>query len=116
MTRNLDHNERVWDQLAQHGAPLSCKQDPTGKPTEASLAETMILASQDLKAHPNQDDKARKIEALEALVLALSLHYPSYYNGLIQRSKQITSWLPQDITGRHIKLKRIASAILATYL
>ncbi len=116
-TAYLENDESdVWDRFVQYGAPLSTEHTFPDKPSAARLPTILIMVMQDLYSRPHQCDKERKVEALQALLLALWIHYPTFYRSLRQKHAQVKHWLPDEITGRHIKLKRIAAAALATYL
>ena len=105
--------EQVWDALACHGAPLMVLGEETCSPREDSLQQSLISAIDDLENRPQQPAHFRKTQALESLLLALHDHYPAVFQSLPQR---VQSGLPKQVEGRHIKMRRIASARLAVYL
>ncbi len=63
-----------------------------------------------------QEDRERKTEALQALILAVRLHYPSLYRRRLARSPAVRCLATDDPSGRVVKLVRIALAALAEYL
>ena len=105
--------EAIWDRLAAHGAPLGAEQAISAAVTGETLIKTLDDAVRDLNSRPGQSNFKRKQEALEALLLAISFHHRSVFETFPDR---IRFQVPDKISGRHIKLKRIASAYLAKYL
>jgi len=104
-----------WVVLAAHGLPLSALRDVSGvRPTPDSLAEHVRAAALELSANAGTDE--RKRESLAALLLAIRNHFPTYYRRCFGRSPLVGSFLPDDLTGRIIKLYRIARAAVAEYL
>ncbi len=105
--------ERVWDVLAAHGAPLTVMKQGNDVVGEASLIEALLAAVDDLADHPDQTDVDRKNQALASLLLALRDHYPDVFKTL---PAKVRARIPDPVEGRHIKMRRMASARLAVYL
>jgi hypothetical protein len=60
--------------------------------------------------------EGREADAVQALLLALHLHFPSFYRRHLARSRLATRLYPAAPTGRQIRLARIATRRLAEYL
>jgi hypothetical protein len=58
----------------------------------------------------------RKRDALAALILALLIHYPSTYERYLAGVGPVESIVPSDVSGRVVKLYRVAREKLAEYL
>jgi hypothetical protein len=84
-------------------------------PTPDSLAELIRGAALELSRGPSSDGE-RKQESLAALLLAIRNHFPTYFGKRFGRSDLVRSFLPDPLTGRILKLYRIARAAVAEYL
>jgi hypothetical protein len=62
------------------------------------------------------EGKEREREAFESFLLALALDYPETFQTLKTRHRLLERFVPKEFSGRHLKLKRIASSVLCTYL
>ncbi|MBI3555123.1 MAG: hypothetical protein HY074_02520, partial [Deltaproteobacteria bacterium] len=62
------------------------------------------------------EDRERKIEAIQALILALKSHFPSFYRQWFQSCPAVSRYEPTSVSEKLIKLKRQAVASLAKYL
>lgn len=106
-----------WDALAYLGAPLttlSTVQSIT--PQLSTLLGTLREACVELHYSNQVSDRERKLEAVQALLLALEEHFPKIFKKYCSPSTLIMSLKSKTITGKLIKLKRIAVARLAEYL
>lgn len=125
-----------WDLLARYGVPLmeetaltrgTGQSRPQARSQAGSRAqsftaeviEELRLACRELTRQTDGND--RKKEAIQAFLLAIKSHYPTFYADNLAPFRSIHSFLPgiskrAPITGRIIKLRRQALAIIATYL
>lgn len=55
----------------------------------------------------------RELVALQALVMGLRDHFPEVFKKILKQSPEVKNYLPEDITGQIIKLRRIAVQNLA---
>lgn len=105
-----------WDALASLGLPLS-SQGAARQPVRIDdLPELIAQAALELSDETAGAPQQRKRESLQALLLALSSHFPSVYRKWFRRAPLVNALLPATPSGRHIKLARIALARLATQL
>ncbi|MCM0607107.1 MAG: helix-turn-helix domain-containing protein [Xanthomonadaceae bacterium] len=102
-----------WDRFARHTA-LLYEQGTVERAfcTEQTLVSCLIAAGETLAKEKDQ----RKKEALESTLLALELYYPDFYRQLLVESSALKKLCAFSISGRHIKLKRIALERLKDYL
>ena len=105
-----------WDALAALGLPLGRLRSRRPVLSAGSLFAHLVPALVEVSVPEATGDRARKVEALEALLLALRHHYPSLYARRLARSPLVRSLLPAEPSGRVVKLGRIARASLAEYL
>lgn len=107
-----------WDLLAALGLPLNPLRVRHPRRSEDALCSHLERALEEVltRSEAVQDDRERKIEALQALLLAIRLHYPSLYRRRLARSPRVRSLSTDDPSGRVVKLVRIALAALAEYL
>lgn len=106
-----------WDALAAHGAPLAAEGTWRGRRDGASLAAHVRRAALEVdRMAVGSPDRQRKLECLQALLLALKLHFPGTYRRHLGRSPLVASLLADGPSGRVIKLSRLARATLAEYL
>ncbi len=107
-----------WDLLAALGLPLNCFRVRRPRRSEGALCRHLghALTEVATRSAAAQDDRERKVEALQALVLALRLHYPSLYRRRLARSPRVRSLATDDPSGRVVRLARVALATLAEYL
>lgn len=110
-----DSHEAIWDRFAFHGAPLSVLRPVDVTPTQTSLIEAIADAERSLLAKPNQAAFGRKRDAFVALLLAVRLHYPDFFERFVF-PRLHKDWMAQDSDGKVIKLKRICVQTLADYL
>lgn len=109
-----------WGDLIAHGGPLF-SDGKTVRPIGERDSQTIKKALLESCLRLEQDRKdgildPRKKEAVESVLLAYRLHYPSRYARLEKKSPLIRKFGGFKITGRHIKLKRIALEYMKDYL
>jgi hypothetical protein len=98
-----------WDTLAALGLPLRRNNRRRVRRDGNTLVEHLIPAIREVPA------QTRESEAVQALLLALRIHFPSFYQArLAPLLPPATS--PEDPAGRVVKLARIATSALAEYL
>ena len=114
-----------WDALAACGAPLFAsgpgpRRGPVGAAPRASrelLLRSLREACLDLSGpNPADEDRERKVEAVQAVLMALEAHFPSLFARQIRAPVFERFSSPKEPSGRLIKLKRLATARLASYL
>jgi transcriptional regulator with XRE-family HTH domain len=105
-----------WDNLAFLGAPLITLSPAIAVADLKSLLGTLKDACVELRYSDQVPDQERKLEALQALILALEGHFPKIFKKYCSSSTLICGLKPTVITGKLIKLRRIAIARLAEYL
>ena len=98
------------DELVSLGLPLISKKHKQYESSFDMLKKNVLGL---IPVYKTLDNRTQ--EALQSLILALSLHYPQLYKTHFAKSI-VDKWKPQKITGRHIKLYRIAKVRLAEYL
>lgn len=105
-----------WDVLAICGAPLFAKTSKDIKPSSSLLKKQLSLAAKELQTSQTLFNNSRKLDAFIALLLAIKVHFPTFFNkNLLKLSKSYLTYLDHP-TGRIIKLKRQAVSIVCTYL
>lgn len=105
-----------WDALATFGLPLAGRGRSGLRASEESLLGHIHLAVLDLARRATLPDRARKTESLQALLLAIRSHFPSHYNRWFRRSTLVLDLVPDEPSGRLIKLSRLALKRLAEIL
>lgn len=98
-------------ELAMLGIPFGEHQISGNLPQISTIGATVAKICQCLQLEPNE----RMREALEAWLLAVKSEFPRFFKKHLSR-RLILDLLPRVITGRHIKLKRIATENIAKYL
>ena len=115
LTLAVEPEEADWDALAALGLPLAGSATP--RPGDVlSLRRHIRRAALEMSRDPAIADGERKRECLQALLLAIHRHFPSRFRSWFRRSPLIRDLLPDEPTGRMIKLSRIALAPLAEIL
>ena len=118
-----------WDGLALCGAPLMVGEEPEADsrenltvserlhgPTSDLLLRNLRDACLELHEHPGTPDPGRRREAVQALLVAIRLHFPHFFGDYLAGVDLYKPYLAEPITGRVIKLVREAVAALARYL
>lgn len=107
-----------WNIVAMHGAPIFVTDDCNSprncnSPSACTLKKLIPLVVAELRL--NGSKQPREKEAFQALLLSIKSQFPSFFAKHCS-SKNILAFVPKTINGRIIKLKRQATAVLATYL
>jgi transcriptional regulator with XRE-family HTH domain len=117
-----------WDQLAVCGAPLMVHEGAvTGEeshagtrapvpPTAERLLNSIRDACRELRDRPHGEVIERRREAVQALLLALHMHFPTFFREHLAGIELYEEPLSAPITGRTVRLTREAVAALARYL
>ncbi len=97
-----------WDLLAFYGLPITANANRENESRSsdklAQLIQSAIRCS----------EKGRILEALQAFLLAIYEHFPSFYKEKLSAFSEAI--YPKQITGRLIKLKRQVVPVLCEYL
>ncbi|MBI1860440.1 MAG: helix-turn-helix transcriptional regulator [Deltaproteobacteria bacterium] len=101
-----------WDLLAACGVPILSRDKNSGYPSAESLIRQLLLATREL----SDEGETRKKEAIQATLLALRDYFPSFFSKYLSRSPLIQKQIPTDLSGRVIRLRRIAIENLSRYL
>ncbi len=105
-----------WDLLAACGAPLlATKKSNLPAPSSQQLLKALRSACLEMKNHTHGTDP-RKLEIIQALLLAIRSYYPSFYRLNIHPSPLFLGFFPKKLTGRIIQLKRQSAARLSAFL
>jgi transcriptional regulator with XRE-family HTH domain len=107
-----------WESWAELGVPLLAH---AGQENRNSSTPSQQRARLESLLDPTLialsfEAKEREREAFEGFLLALALDYPETFQTLKKRHRLLEHFLPKELSGRHIKLKRIATSVLCTYL
>jgi transcriptional regulator with XRE-family HTH domain len=117
-----------WDRLAACGTPLMVREgtaelEPTYASDDLSAlpdAETLLAslrhACRELHGRPAESADQRKREAVHSLLLALKLHFPSFFEKHLAGVEMYEEVLSDPISGRTIRMTRQAASALARYL
>lgn len=107
-----------WDLLAALGAPITVlNPPPVVSKTPQNLLRLLRQAAVELSGVGEVEDRERKTEALQALLLALESHFPVFFRKHCAHSKLLAGGLRLDLNApRLVRLKRQAVASLAEYL
>lgn len=117
-----------WDQLAICGAPLMVREGAvTGEesytgirasvlPTAERLLNSIRDACRELRDHPDGEPLERRREAVQAHLLALRMHFPTFFGEHLAGTELYEEPLSAPITGRTVRMTREAVAVLASYL
>ena len=107
-----------WDRLCDLGLPLAAERTRarTWIPSSALLVEALNEAVHWYLESPRAQHYPREREALEALALALHIGWPTTFEQCTRTIPGLDSMIPKSISGRHIKLYRIARSRLSRYI
>lgn len=112
--------EPDWDGLIAYGLPTtrSSAVEEAGLPRRSpgTLAERLKSTALAIESAPGAAIPERLVEAFQALLVAIQTHFPSYYRTRLEKSEAVRRIYPKVISGRIIKLKRLALPILCEYL
>ncbi len=108
--------EPDWDALCRLGLPLSAaRSSRTVRGSADRLIRELAPALTALSCD-TVGETSREAEALQALLLALRLHFPDFFAARFSRSSLAWRMATRAPDGRVTKLYRIARAALAEYL
>lgn len=117
MDVRVDERAADWDALTALGLPLTAGKPRRLVPTLDLLAHHARLAALEIsEGQRDAEDRERKGEALHALLLATRSHYPTLHAHAFGRSAAVARILDRPVSGRVVKLGRIALARLSEYL
>jgi len=105
-----------WDALCGLGLPLVRLRARRASRTPATLARLLKPAIAEAGLLRETGRAGREVEALRALLLALKLHFPSFFAAHVGAEPHARALLDGEPDGRTIKLQRVAVAALAEYL
>jgi transcriptional regulator with XRE-family HTH domain len=118
-----------WDELIRCGAPLMVREEPAVDslgnkvvrerhrgPTPDMLLVNLRDACIELRRASGITDLERRQEAVQALLLAIRSHFPTFYRKNVAGVELYVRHLSAPVTGRTIRLAREAVAALARYL
>ena len=106
-----------WDLLALCGAPLTqITPRPSIRASRRLLRDQVLLAAAELSIKSPIPDRERKMEALQAVLVALRDHYPAIFKSEFSKAELVQKLMPKDLSGRIVRLRRLALANLAEYL
>lgn len=117
-----------WDRLAVCGAPLMVREKTaelestgtsdhlSGPPDAETLLANLRDACRELRADTVEPGDQRRREAVHALLLALKLHFPSFFEEHLAGVEMYEEILSDPISGRSIRMTREAASALARYL
>jgi transcriptional regulator with XRE-family HTH domain len=105
-----------WDLLARFGLPLTTTESRPPRAGIEDLPEQVRQAALELSRGEQGEARQRKLESLQALLFALSQHFPSVYRRWFGRVPIVRSLIPPEPSGRIIKLARVARSRLGEAL
>jgi transcriptional regulator with XRE-family HTH domain len=111
-----------WDALAWLGVPLiqqgkegaRMNFQPSGRLLFDHLSRAALALFESRESLGSEDE--RRLQAVQALLVALNHHFPQLYERECSGKPAISRIYPTELTGRLIKLRRIALARIAEYL
>ncbi len=105
-----------WDLLASLGLPLASTETSRSRAEIRDLPQQVKQAALELSEGDLGEDRQRKEECLQALLLALCQHFPSTYEQWFKRVPIVQALVPREPSGRIVKLARVARARLVEAL
>ena len=122
-----------WTLLARCGAPLMVREemvcdggqagaepyvDDTAPvpPTADELLRGIRDACRELRDMSDSESSERRREAVQALILALQIHFPTVFNRHLAGGELYREFISAPITGRIIRAVRETVPVLASYL
>ncbi len=96
-----------WNLLIRAGVPLG--EDMKGKRSPSRTSEVLREWDRAWQSKPSE----REREALQAFALALHDHFPTLFASRWTKSSAVEEALRLEVTGRVIKLRRIAISLIA---
>ncbi len=109
-------NAADWDLLVKLGLPLTTVEARPPRAEIEDLPEQVTQAALELSRGEEGEARQRKLESLQALLLALSQHFPSIYREWFHRVPIVRRLIPPEPSGRLIKLARVARSRLGEAL
>jgi transcriptional regulator with XRE-family HTH domain len=111
----FEQKEPEWSLLSDHGLPLldNFNTHQNNMSDRIQFVNELLLACVWISEKSNCE---REREALQALVVAIRDHYSTFYNKNLAHSKSVQQLSHLPMTGRVIKLRRIAIASLSRWL
>jgi len=107
---SLNNKGIDWDLLASCGLPVLQKELPNKLPHIDLLVKELHKLHKDISL--KQDDRLR--DAVQAMLLAMSIHYPKIYDSYFKKDFPIN--LLRNLDGRLNKLKRLSLIRLSRFL
>lgn len=111
-----------WEKLVCYGLPIlpATSLEGAGVPEIECLEKLLVGACAEFiqQEKPESRKSLREREALQAMILALRDHFPKFFNERLKAYKVIQQLIPrtEEISGKLVKLRRIAVSYLSTYL
>lgn len=100
-----------WELLCFWGVPLTSEKVKRTSNRDEFFNE-LIQACLEIQGQDiHVEGVLRKKEAVQAMLLALQTHWPHYYK-LLSKAPVIKAMTPKEVSGRHIKLRRVCLARL----
>lgn len=113
----FSQKEIDWELLSFWGLPLLQRSNVNRQlGSVREFTHLIKLACNSLLTDKDQSDYKRKLDATQALLIAIQEHYPSTFRRYLEKSKVTNDILPKQIDERLIKLKRIALSFLSEKL
>jgi hypothetical protein len=100
-----------WDALAFLGVPLMAQSNCQLKASGDLLVDEIKRACGELEINA----ATRKLEAIQGFLLAVHSHFPDFFRSRLS-SPSVLKFLPSEITGRLVRLRRQALARICEYL
>jgi len=105
-----------WDAFAHCGAPLTGNLSSPFDATADILLKHIRDACVELSVDSEGAIRGRKIEALQAVLLALRIYFPSFFAKHLEESPLVQRFVSAPVSSKVIKLKRLATERLSEYL
>lgn len=105
-----------WNVLVELGLPLQEEGLLKGNVNKNSLKKELIKACIELQAPNKVQDYERKKLCIESMILAMIDHYPSFFKKEFGKVPAVLKFNPKTISGKHIKLRRIALERISRHL
>ena len=116
LNMNLNADNNCWDVLASLGLPITSKEKNFQiAKSRDNLVHYLKISARSITSGPKQENHSRKLEAIESLLVALRDHYPTFYQKRIKKVPLIDNLIPDEISGKHIKLRRLVLASIGEY-
>lgn len=103
-----------WNYLSACGIPILTSERSPVLPSVSLFLKELRRAALELSEDSADDE--RKREALQSCLLALKIHFPTFYERQVAGSALLAKLIPAQPNGRLLKLKRLAESKLSTFL